>query len=223
MTKPKEAINKMWESGFFRTSYKSTKDVAEEAFKIYHCTYPNWYIILQRSRFLRKDEKGWIQKEEYSSKENRNICLITGNKPWTDRNDKFVEFVNKLSGEILILDQYYGIDTFHILSKFPKSNKIRFLSSQLGKDENEVIIKKEITRFKKEFKNIKMRLYQNFYELHDRYIISDNMFIIVGHGLKDLGNKECFLIGLPVNEVDELTSNLKNKFEDRWNKANILF
>jgi hypothetical protein len=41
-------------------------------------------------------------------------------------------------------------------------------------------------------------------------------------GLKDLGSKECFLIGFPIDEVREIAIVLKTKFNERWKKAQIL-
>jgi len=152
----------------------------------------------------------------------KTIIFITGEKPWTDRNEKFMALISSLTGEVSILDPYYGIDSFHILSKFSKNNVIKFLTSQLGKDEDKIKIEKELARFKKEFKNIEIAIYPKFYELHDRYIISDNYFIIVGHGLKDIGDKECFLIALPTKEVADLIKIVKEKFKERWKKSQKL-
>jgi len=219
MIKPKEAITKLWINKFFNEP-RTTEDVKEKSFSEYGCTCSNWSTLIKSCKFLRKQNKKWIQKYNPST-DIRGLFYITGKTPWTDRNDKFVKFLQQLEGDILIVDPYYGLDTFHILTKFPKHN-IKFMTSQLGRDEKDEIIKKEISRFKKEFKNIKIRVYPKFYELHDRYIISKNYFVIIGHGLKDLGNKECFLIAIPKKDVQEITKVLEEKFITRWKGSTII-
>lgn len=160
--------------------------------------------------------------EKFENLDQNGIKLITGEKPWTDKNKKFIGFIKELEGEIFILDPYYGAETLHILSNFENTRKIYFLTCKMGGGENLTIMKKEIARFNKEFKNIEMRIYPKFDELHDRYIISDNFFVIVGHGFKDIGNKECFLIAIPNEDVKGLVAILKVNFKKRWNNSILL-
>ena len=48
------------------------------------------------------------------------------------------------------------------------------------------------------------------------------MLVWIGHGIKDFGDKECFLIGIPIREVNKIIDNLKTKFEERWIKSQNL-
>ena len=219
MAKPKEAVKALWNNGFFK-EHRKTEEVTKICFSDFGCTCSNWSALLSTCKFLRKDKSKWVQKHNSPSNEDE-FVYITGKTPWTDRNEKFINFVSRLKGEILIVDPYYGLDTLHILTKFPRSD-IKFLTAQLGNDETEEIIKKEISRFQKEFKNIHIRVYPKFYELHDRYIISDNYFVVVGHGLKDFGNKECFFIAIPAGTMSELIKVLKERFEERWKNSKII-
>ena len=216
MIKPKEAITILWKDKFFK-NYRDTDEVKRVTLSKYGCTCSNWSALLKSCNFLRRQKGQWVQKYNPIMEED-NIFYISGKKPWTDRNENFIKFLQKLKGEILIVDPYYGLDTLSILARFPK-NKIRFITSQLGKEEKEELVKKEISRFKKEFKNINMGSYPKFYELHDRYIISENYFVVIGHGLKDFGNKECFLIAIPKKEIQEITNILENKFNERWKNS----
>lgn len=160
--------------------------------------------------------------ERLESADKKRIRLITGEKPWTDKNKEFMELISNLKREIFILDPYYGLETLHVLSSFGYTKRVYFLTSKMGGGENAALVNKEIARFKKEFKNIEMRAYPKFDELHDRYIISDNFFVIVGHGLKDFGNKECFLIAIPDEDVKGLITTLKTNFKKRWKNSTIL-
>jgi len=174
--------------------------------------------------FSRKEfanlNKEFLQSED-TSKKGIIVKHISGKKGWTDRNNKFSEFLKNLKGEIIIVDGYYGLGSFHVLDNL-ENRKVRFLTLQAGRDENEDKITKELQRFKKEFPKIELKKYQNFWEIHDRYILSEDMLVWIGHGLKDFGDKECFLIGIPIEKVPDIAKNLRIEFEERWNKSNNL-
>lgn len=150
------------------------------------------------------------------------VKYISGKKGWTDRNNKFAEFLKKLKGEIIIVDSYYGLGSFHVLDNFPEDKRVRFLTAQIGREENQDKINKELQRFRREFPKIELKKYNNFWELHDRYILSEDMLIWIGHGIKDFGDKECFLIGISSKRVLEIVKNLRSEFEERWKKSNNL-
>ena len=129
-----------------------------------------------------------------------------------------------LKGDLCIVDPFYGNGTFYVLEKFGKKRKIRFLTCNLGNQEQSNLsnFKINLGRFKKEFKNIEMKKYDKFYELHDRYIIADNALVIIGHGIKDLADKESFVIFLPEEIVANFLPVVKKTFEERWKKSNNL-
>ena len=171
----------------------------------------------------------WIDKKQAEQKittssSMEEVLFFTGKDSWTDPNKNFPNIIKMLKGELCIIDPFYGTGTFYVLEKFGKNRKIRFLSSELGSGEQRDIAQFDIglKRFRKEFKNIEMRKYDKRYELHDRYIIADNAIVIIGHGLKDLADKESFVIFLPKKLVTKFLPLLKKKFEERWRKSNNL-
>jgi len=147
---------------------------------------------------------------------------ISGRKGWTDRNNKLPEFFSKLKGEIIIVESHYGIGTLHVLENFNPGQKIKFLTAQFGSNENSEKFSRELKRFKKEFPKIEFKIYPKFYEFHDRYILSENYFVWIGHGIKDYGDKESFLIAVPIEKVLDITKEIKEQFNQRWTKANNL-
>jgi len=179
-------------------------------------------IMKRDNKFYEITRQGREKLEETNLFKKQDILCITGEHPWTDRNKKFLEFLKKLKGEIIILEKHYGLGTFHVLDNLNEGQKVRFLTAELGSNENQDKIDRELVRFKKEFPNIKLKKYPRSWELHDRYIISDNLFVWIGHGIKDFGDKESFLIGIPVEQVSEIVTSLKTKFEERWIKSNNL-
>jgi len=169
---------------------------------------------------------GWIDKQQAERKittslSTGDVLFFTGKESWTDPNRNFPKLIDLLKGDLCIVDPFYGNGTFYVLDKFGKSRKIRFLSCQLGSIEQKNPTKFDIDlkRFRKEFKNIEMRKYDKPNELHDRYIIADNALIIVGHGIKDLADKESFVVFLPKILVAKFLPVLKKSFEERWKKS----
>jgi hypothetical protein len=149
------------------------------------------------------------------------VSFFTGQSAWSDANVNFPKIIESLKGDICIVDPYYGNGTFYVLEKFGKKRNIRFLSGQLGGEEQNNIntFITNLKKFKKEFKNISLRRFSKPYELHDRYIIADNALVVVGYGIKDLAEKESFVIYLPGSMVKEFLPSLKKTFEERWKKA----
>lgn len=169
----------------------------------------------------------WIDKrkaedELFLPSSGNNVLFLTGENAWTDSNENFPGLIKLLDGDLCIVDPFYGNGTFFLLRKFGKDRKIRFLSATLGSEEQKDMsnFKVNLKRFKKEFKNIQMKKYDKFYELHDRYIIAQNALISIGYGIKDFANKESFVIFLPKKMVLNFLPNLKRIFEERWKKSN---
>lgn len=169
----------------------------------------------------------WIDKKEVENKisplgfsENKTL-FITGTNAWTDSNENFPKILDALKGNLCVVDQFYGNGTFSTLAKFGKGREVRFLSAKLGNEEQKNITDFNINlkKFKSQFKNIKLREYDKFWELHDRYIIADNALVVIGYGVKDFGNKESFVIFLPKKEVVSFLPVLKRIFEKRWKQS----
>lgn len=150
--------------------------------------------------------------------------FFTGNSSWSDLNEKFPKLIEILDGDLRIVDPFYGIGTLNVLSKFGNKRKIKFISGELGRKEqkNPTDFSIELGRFNGQFKNIEMRKYEDYDEIHDRYIIAKNGLVVIGHGIKDLGNKESFVIFLPIEKVKNLSEELVKIFDERWKKSQII-
>jgi hypothetical protein len=166
-------------------------------------------------------DKKLVEKKISSQSGDDNVLFFTGQHSWTDPNKNFPKIIEMLDGDLCIVDPFYGNGTFYVLEKFGNKRKIRFLSSKLGDEEqsNPTKFDNSLKRFKKEFKNIELRKYDKAYELHDRYIIAKNALVIVGHGIKDLANRESFVIFLPEKLVKGFLPTLKQLFDQRWKKS----
>lgn len=124
--------------------------------------------------------------------------------------------VHKLKGkELKISDPYYGISTLDALEEIVRGKKrIKFLSYQTN--ESALKFKRELNYLQKHYpKTIEMRIYPKN-ELHDRYILADDSFVIIGHGIKDLGNKESLVLVVDDRFGRDTRKELEKAFWRRW-------
>lgn len=207
-----EAVERLWKSGYFRPpNFRSTKEVETKASNEYGCTYSNWNMLLNRTGFLRKTKKGWIQKVEPEKDEEIKIVFIENGKP-REATKKFEDVVTAFTGDVCISDPYLSRDTLDLLEKIPAKN-IKFLFHKV----QEKLPQRDIDDFKKANPQIKLRKYPDSH-LHDRYVLSDNRMLIVGHGLS-LRNKETFIIELGDEIAKDLRLGLLETFNRRWNRS----
>lgn len=145
--------------------------------------------------------------------ETMSIVRIEGGMPRTARI-RLGETLSSLKGEVRICDPYYGIRTLDSLEHISKTCKVRFLTSKT--DEQITKINSAFKDYKKEYPNTEFRKLDKPNDLHDRYIVSNDILIILGHGLKDIGGKESFMISLDKNLVPDLLSEISKAFDQRW-------
>lgn len=147
-----------------------------------------------------------------------NVLYVEGGKPFSTRK-KLDEIFLSLKGDIFICDTYLGERSFDIISSFPKISRIKFLTSNLS-DKPEKI-KRVQKDFQKEYPKSEFRLYPNK-DLHDRYIVTANKLLIIGHGIKDIGNKESFIIIIDSSIGHDTIDTVITSFNDKWEYSHPL-
>lgn len=80
---------------------------------------------------------------------------------------------------------------------------------------------REVQDFKSENANVEFKDYPHK-DIHDRYIISSDSLIILGHSIKNLGEKESFAVSLNKNAHKNLYEAMIENFNRRWNQSNPL-
>lgn len=213
--------------------YLSAKDISCALLQIgISCKYVKLSRALSRARDMvdRKKVQGEVtfkimkKGEEHlkkiEGKEKLSVVYIDGTKPWTDRRMLSTEFTKNLEGEILIVDKFFGTETLDILADFGTNKKVRFLTAKITSAGSK--FNRDIKRFKMQYKNIEINIYPKEYELHDRYLLTDKEVCLLGHGFKDLGTKESFVIILCDNVGKEIRTTLKSKFEERWKQSRLI-
>jgi hypothetical protein len=131
------------------------------------------------------------------------------------------DIFDSLHGELMIVDPYCGERTLDILkntnlSKDTKGKKVRFLTrlGNLNNKEKDGFIR-ELKDFKTEFPNFEFRDCSDA-DIHDRYIVSSDKVVILGHSMKDLGKKESFAIILDKMANRNISKALIENFNRRW-------
>lgn len=126
-----------------------------------------------------------------------------------------------LEGEIKIVDPYCSERTLDILGN-SEVNNLRFLThiENLSEQKKNKLLR-ELQDFKSEHSGIQFRNYPKT-DIHDRYVISSEFVVILGHSLKDLGSKESFAIVLNKETNINVFGALTELFNRRWKSATPL-
>ena len=129
--------------------------------------------------------------------------------------------LDNLVGDLKIVDPYCNERTLDIL-KDVGSRAVKVLTrleNLREKERNRFL--REVRDFKSESKNIEFRSCP-YTDIHDRYIISSDSLVLLGHSIKDLGGKESFAILLNVDTSKNIIESLSENFDRRWNQSKII-
>ena len=126
-----------------------------------------------------------------------------------------------LKGELRIVDPYCSERTLDILKDI-KNEHAKFLTrvENLREQDRERFLR-ELQDFKSEKANMEFRSYPNP-DIHDRYIISSDSLVVLGHSIKDLGGKESFAITLNRDASKNIVEAVIENFDRRWQQSNTL-
>jgi hypothetical protein len=122
--------------------------------------------------------------------------------------------LNSLTGDIRICDPYYGKGSMNRLDEIRSCTSVKFLTHTPDSREK-LILPTAIAEFVRERPEFVFRKYKGN-DLHDRFILSADELMIVGHGLKDLGNKESFVIRLDRSLAGDLIDSVRQSFDQKW-------
>jgi len=128
------------------------------------------------------------------------------------------DLLGKIEGDLGIVDPYCGTRTLDVL-KGVEGKKIRIIT-QLNKLRalQKSSFLRELADFKTEYNHVEFRDYP-LNDIHDRYVVSSDSLVILGHSIKDLGSKETFAIVLNEKTAKDIVGELKNNFNERWNNS----
>lgn len=79
-----------------------------------------------------------------------------------------------------------------------------------------------LSDFKSEHSNVEIRVLPPPNALHDRYIITSDKLLLMGHGLKDIGTKDSFMVEISVSYAPDLVAGITARFDSLWTSASSL-
>lgn len=142
--------------------------------------------------------------------------FIESGQPRTAHLD-LADLFKGVSGEIRICDPYYGTGSLFRLDLLKHCAPIKFLTKNADQREAH-LLPRAIQEWKRQHGATEFREVANR-DLYDRFILSDSELILLGHGLKDVGNKDSFVVRLPVLTVQDIVSTVRDSFDQKWNAA----
>lgn len=149
------------------------------------------------------------------------VFYFEPDKRYTSKRVLSKNILNSLKGELRIVDPYCGERTLDILKEV-KDRPVKFLTKveNLREKERDRFLR-ELQDFKSENPNVEFGNYLHT-DIHDRYIISSEFLVILGHSIKDLGSKESFAIMLNKENNRNIVEVLIENFNRRWKQSTIL-
>lgn len=148
-----------------------------------------------------------------------NVVYVDPNKPRTAKKNLSTMVTSFSKDWVLICDPYYGMKTLEVLEVFAKHHKtVKFLTAKIGGSEKANLLATAVADFKKEFKNVEIKMVAGN-DIHDRYIITKGSFLIIGQGIKDLGNKESLIVAIEDRYGEDMRHIIMDAFNKRWTTA----
>lgn len=149
------------------------------------------------------------------------VFYFEPDKRYTSKRRLSKNILDNLKGELKIVDPYCHERTLDVL-KDVENRAVKFLTrvGNLGEKARKQFLR-ELQDFKSEKPNIEFRNYLHT-DIHDRYIISSEFLIVLGHSIKDLGAKESFAIVLNKDASKNIVEALIENFDRRWKQSSIL-
>lgn len=159
---------------------------------------------------------GALEIADLVTEGNLAVLHVEGDRPRTDKR-MLGDVLSQLSGDVRVCDPYYGARSLDVLEMIPADCTVRFVTTQTPEDPAK--LQRLIADFLRERPGTQIRLYRNKNELHDRYILTTDRLLVLGHGLKDVGTRQSFIFIVRRELAPDLLANLGESFEERWARA----
>jgi hypothetical protein len=182
---------------------------AKEKVHIYHENGEVYFEVMKKG----KDHLLSLIKEETVE-----AFYFEPGKKYSTKRILSRDILGKLEGKLRIVDPYCSQRTLDILKDI-KEKPTEFLTriENINEKERSRFLR-DLQDFKSECPTIEIRNYPHT-DIHDRYIISEDLLVILGHSLKDMGSKESFIIVLNKESNKNILEALVENFNRRWKQA----
>ena len=161
---------------------------------------------------------GWgrLPPEE---REGAKIWYVTAGSTY-QAHGAVADIFRSLSGEARVCDSYYGTGSLARLAELSGCSSVLFLTKTPDAKEK-TFLSKRIQEFAESYPNIEFRE-NSGRDLHDRFVLTDSEFIILGQGLKDIGAKDSFIVRIQRDIALDTIESIRQNFDSRWRAAKPL-
>jgi len=163
--------------------------------------------------------KGKREIETILSGNKLSVVRIEKDQPRTARLE-LQEIFKNLTGEVRICDPYYGVRSLDALDFVPDKCTVKFLTVNAADSARK--LSGAVKDFKKERPKVELRIADRSAGIHDRYVVTNSGLILLGHGLKDIGGKESFIISIEKTLAPDLIKSTIRGFDSKWATASVI-
>ncbi|MBI5892661.1 MAG: hypothetical protein HZB79_03240 [Deltaproteobacteria bacterium] len=150
------------------------------------------------------------------------VLYFEPDKHYTSKRLLSKNVLDNLHGELRIVDPYCSERTLDILSNLKRKEDVKLLTKiENIRDKEKEQFLRELKDFKTEHPTIEFKSYP-YTDIHDRYAVSSEHVVILGHSIKDLGSKESFAIILNKNSNKNIVEALIENFNRRWKQSLVI-
>lgn len=163
-------------------------------------------------------------------------CGGTGKRPKKEQGNIFVFSIEagnrdqgyqtlagifeNLAGHIKVADPYYGTRSLASLALLTKAKSVQFLTKKRDSN-NKTFIDQRVADFTAGNPKYEVRKYSGT-DLHDRYVLTEDHLILVGHGIKDIGNRESFVVQIDRSIAGEIIDSTHKAFDQKWRNSQTI-
>jgi hypothetical protein len=141
--------------------------------------------------------------------------LVKAGKPWA-AHQKLSELFAELAGEARVCDPYCGPGTLERLSLLRHCSPIKFLTRNDEPNYHRLMKEFAQDHGTTEYRRNKGK------SLHDRFVLTNESLILLGHGIKDVGQRDSFIVRLDNSFAQELIEEVRISFDQKWKAADVI-
>jgi hypothetical protein len=146
------------------------------------------------------------------------VVRIEAGKPMTAKG-QLTQILSGLKGTVRVSDPYYGGRSADALVATATAPEVRVLLGKCGGGENEAAARRALVDLTREHKNVHVRIAPPSQLPHDRFVLTDGEMILIGHGLKDIGSRESFVIRVPRPMLEDIARRTEVAFDALWSAS----
>lgn len=147
---------------------------------------------------------------------NIQLQSVDSGTPYTSRL-LLEQVLRSLQGDVRICDPYLGLATFQTLRSLSGTANVRFLTGMPSGSNPR--LQQTVRDFQTEFAGTEVRMASSSSRIHDRFLMDNSTLCLLGHGLKDIGKKQSFIIRINRSEFADVVDALAIKFDQWWDEA----